>query len=271
MKLSIAIPDSCLSDENTNLGKTRKTSIFARACAIFEVETIFVYRDSGTEEDSKLLLTILKYLDTPQYLRRSVFSKVNELKYAGVLHPLKIPSHNVSSDPKKISASSIREGAVTSHKGKKFLDVGITTLIPYFGKENIGKRITVQFKKGFPDLEIKEISKKSIAKYWGYDVKEKGTLFNTLSTWDEQIVLTSRKGKIFSKGQIKQILNSKQTLVVFGSPERGIHQILQGKLDSLQNVKILNFFPKQATETIRLEEAVLGTLSILNICKAGYI
>jgi len=92
MKLSIAIPDSCLSDENTNLGKTRKISIFARACAIFEVETIFIYRDNGSEEDSKLLLTILKYLDTPQYLRRSVFSKVNELKYAGVLHPLKIPS-----------------------------------------------------------------------------------------------------------------------------------------------------------------------------------
>jgi len=32
----------------------------------------------------------------------------------------------------------------------------------------------------------------------------------------------------------------------------------------MQNAKVINFFPHQATETVRLEEAILGTLSILN-------
>jgi hypothetical protein len=31
----------------------------------------------------------------------------------------------------------------------------------------------------------------------------------------------------------------------------------------------LNFFPNQATETVRLEEALLGTLSIINAYAAG--
>ena len=109
MKLSIAIPDSCLVDESTNLDKSRKISLIARTCAIFEIDAIFVYHENGTKEDLKLLLTILKYLETPQYLRRRVFAKINELKYAGILHPLKIPSHNVTSDSTKISASNIRE------------------------------------------------------------------------------------------------------------------------------------------------------------------
>jgi len=35
-------------------------------------------------------------------------------------------------------------------------------------------------------------------------------------------------------------------------------------MSKLQNSKTLNFFPNQATETVRLEEALLGTLSIIN-------
>ena len=60
-------------------------------------------------------------------------------------------------------------------------------------------------------------------------------------------------------------------LVVFGSTEKGIHEILGGNIKKIQNSKIWNFFPNQATETVRLEEAVLGTLSILNIMRTGYI
>jgi predicted SPOUT superfamily RNA methylase MTH1 len=58
-------------------------------------------------------------------------------------------------------------------------------------------------------------------------------------------------------------------LVVFGSPEKGVHEILGGKMKNIQNAKTLNFFPNQATETVRLEEAILGTLSIINSHRIG--
>jgi predicted SPOUT superfamily RNA methylase MTH1 len=265
MKLSVAIPDSSLSDESLKIDKTRKISVLARACAIFRIDTIYVYQESNLKEDRNLILTVLKYLETPQFLRRRLFPKINDLKFAGVLQPLKIPSHITPANPKKIVKGDIREGIIVGMKGKKFVDVGINQLVQYFGKNPIGKRTTIQFREGYPNFSIKEISKEEISGYWGYSVKERANLFGLLSEWKGNVILTSRKGKPVSKEQINKYVKSDiPTLVVFGSPEKGIHQILGPKMKNVQNAKSLNFFPQQATETVRLEEALLGTLAIIN-------
>ncbi len=269
MNLSIAIPDSALSDEILKIDKTRKISIIARACAIFRVNTIYIYHEEHNKEDRNLILLILRYLDTPQFLRKRLFPKMNELKFAGVLHPLKIPSHTASIDAKKIKKGDVRDGITVNFKGKKFVDVGINQLIPYFGKEPIGKRITVQFKKDYPKFEVKSITKEQTPTYWGFNVKERANLFSLISEWKGFTIVTSRKGKIAKKDQIlKYTKSSDPILLVFGSPEKGVHQILGKKMDKLQNSKILNFFPHQATETVRLEEALLGSLAIINAYNA---
>ena len=265
MKISIAIPDSCLSDESTQLNKSRKISNIARASSIFRVETIYVYNDNAEKNDRILLMTVLKYLNTPPFLRKRLFPKINELKYAGVLHPIKISSHIMPSNPKKIKDGDVREAVVVISKGKKFVDIGISSLIPYYGKENVGNKITIQFKKGFPDLSIKDISKEEIPEYWGYMVKERSNLAGILSSWNGKIILTSKKGKNHNGLHIKKYLNSNEsTLVVFGTVDKGIHEILGGKIKQVQNSHIVNFFPQQGTETVRFEEALLGVLSILN-------
>ena len=267
MKISIAIPDSSLSDEITQKEKSSKISKIARACAIFHIDQIFIYHETfGEKSDAILMSTILKYLETPQYFRRNLYPKMDLLKYSGILHPLNIPSHSKISDPRKIKTGDAREGIIVSVKGTKLIDAGIKKLIPYFGKEKIGKRVTIQFKSGYPNFSIKEISKDSLKDYWGYKVKERGSLHSLLTSWDGKILLTSRKGKMFNKESSKWIFDSTdRMLVVFGSPERGLHEILGGKINQIQNSKILNFFPNQATDTVRLEEAIIGILSILNI------
>ena len=64
---------------------------------------------------------------------------------------------------------------------------------------------------------------------------------------------------------MNEMRNSKQPiLIVFGSTKKGIHDILGSKINNIQDSKTVNFFPNQGTETVRLEEAVLGCLSILN-------
>ena len=45
MKLSIAIPDSALSDEKTLENKTRKIAFIARSCGIFRINEIIIYDD----------------------------------------------------------------------------------------------------------------------------------------------------------------------------------------------------------------------------------
>ncbi len=270
MKLSVAIPESALSDESLKLDKTRKISVLARACAIFKIDTIYVYQEDNYREDGNLIITILKYLETPQFLRRRLYPKMNELKYAGVLLPLKIPSHSTPADSKKINMGDVREGVVISIKGKRFVDVGINEYIPFFGNGNVGKRATVQFKTGYPNFSVKEIQKSEAPQYWGYAVKERASLFSLLTEWQGNTIITSKKGKTATKEQLAKYMTSDlPILVVFGSPEKGVHEILGGKMKNVQNAKILNFFPNQATETVRLDEAVLGTLSIINVYKVG--
>ena len=265
MKLSVAIPESALSDDSLKIDKTRKISVLARACSIFKIDTIYVYQDGNNKQDGSLLVMILKYLETPQFLRRRLFPKMNDLKFAGVLQPLKIPSHITPANSKKINRGNVREGIVVSIKGKRFVDVGINQLIQFFGKTSIGKRVTVQFKEGYPKLSVKEIDKNEVPDYWGYSVKERANLFSLLNEWKGNIIITSRKGKTATKEQISKYTKSEQpTLIVFGSPEKGVHEILGGRIKNIQNSKVLNFFPDQATQTIRLEEALLGTLAIIN-------
>ena len=272
MGLSIAIPESSLSDESLKIDKTRKISVLARACAIFKIDTIFVYQEGNNKQDGNLLVMILKYLETPQFLRKRLFPKINDLKFAGVLHPLRIPNHVTPANPKKIKVKDVREGIVVAVKGKKFVDVGINQLIPFFGSTPIGKRTTVQFKQEHPNFSVKEIKKDEVPTYWGYSVKERANLFSLLSEWKGNIILTSRKGRTATKDQLTKYTNSDQpTLVVFGSPEKGIHEILGNKIKNVQNAKSLNFFPDQATETVRLEEALLGTLAIINAQKRDNI
>ena len=267
MKISVAIPDSSLVDESTQLGKSMKISLIARACAIFRVETIHIYHESsGSEADRALLRTILKYLETPQYLRRGLFKKIAELKFSGSLSPLKIPHHLYTSDPEKIKIGDIREGVVIFANGRKHVDVGVKKLITYSGEEEAGKRVTVKFKTGYPDFSVSKVSRDDVKEYWGYDVKESANLRTLLSRWNSNVILTSKKGRTIHKAQkyFSEISNT-SVLVVFGSPERGLHEILGKPINEIPRSQILNFFPEQATETVRLEEAILGTLAILNI------
>jgi len=205
LTLSIAIPDSSLKDETTQVNKTRKISIIARACAIFKVKEIFIYKEKNyNRNDSILLSTLLKYLETPQYFRKQLFPKMNILKYAGVLYPLKIQNHLKTPDPKKIQVGDMRDAIIINYKGKKFVDVGINQLIPFFGNEKYGTRIAVQIKTVRPKFSVKIIPRNEISEYWGYKVKEGSNLFSVLTAWNGNIILTSRKGKILTKSHTQK-------------------------------------------------------------------
>ena len=268
MNISIAIPDSSLSDEKTLENKTRKISSIARSCGIFRINEIIIYRDGKkNESDLKLFVTILKYLETPQYFRKTIFGKTNLLRFVGVLPPLKIPNQTGTSNPEEIKKNEMREAVVVRVKGQKGVDIGVGHIINYYSKHDIGKRIIVKIKNGFPNFSVKEIRKEEIPSYWSYNVKQAGNLFSVLSNWNGIKILTSRKGKRFNPQQnIDELRKSDvPVLLVFGSTDRGIHDILGNKINNLQNSRIVNFFPNQGTETVRIEEAILGCLSVLNM------
>jgi len=206
LTLSIAIPDSSLKDETTQVNKTRKISIIARACAIFKVKEIFIYKEKNyNRNDSVLLSTLLKYLETPQYFRNQLFPMMNILKYAGVLYPLKIQNHLKTSDQKKIQVGDIRDAIIINYKGKKFVDVGINQLIPFFGNEKYGTRIAVQIKTVRPKFSVKIIPRNEISEYWGYKVKEGSNLFSILTAWNGNIILHQEREKFLQNHILKNM------------------------------------------------------------------
>ena len=128
-----------------------------------------------------------------------------------------------------------------------------------------GTRIAVKIIDTKPKFTIKEISREDVKDYWGYKVKERGNLFSILSSWTGKIILTSKKGKIFTAPDTGKFIKSNDPILfVFGTTNKGIHEILGTDIKKIQNSKIINFFPNQATQTVRLEEAILGILSIIN-------
>jgi predicted SPOUT superfamily RNA methylase MTH1 len=270
--LWITIPDSSLSDEQTKRDKSIKIAQFARACSIFKVKRIYIYHDSLShfeKDDPHLLKTILRYLDTPQYLRKIVFPMMHQLQYAGILHPIKAPHHRVVDDIKKIKAGDIRTGVVLKVKGQLFVEVGLGSLVPFMGDGFEGKKVNVRFTESYPNLKGVQAIEEDIFDYWGYEVKEVPSISKLLTSVEKtDIIITSRKGRHFKniEAQLAEHAKSVQNiLVAFGSPKYGLHEILAKEGASIKPYQyVVNMFPNQGTETVRLEEAVLGGLAILN-------
>jgi predicted SPOUT superfamily RNA methylase MTH1 len=268
----IAIPDSSLSDEQTKRDKSIKIGQFARACSIFRVKRIYIYHDSLSrfeKDDPDLLKTLLRYLDTPQYLRKMLFPMMHQLQYAGILHPIKAPHHRVLEDIKKVKVGDVRTGIIVKVKGQLFLEVGLGSLVPFMGEGVEGKKVNVRFTSSYPNLKAVQATEEDIFDYWGYEVKDVPSISKLLTSVEKTIIIiTSRKGRYFKNieaGLAERAKNIQKILVAFGSPRHGLHDILAKEGASTKPYEyVVNTFPNQGTETVRLEEAVLGTLAILN-------
>lgn len=268
----IAIPDSSLSDEQTKRDKSIKIAQFARACSIFRVSKIYVYHDMLSQfegDDANLLLTILQYLDTPQYLRKILYPRMHQLEYAGILHPIKAPHHKPPEDIKKVRAGDIRTGVIAKIKGQLFVEVGLGSVVPFSGQGFEGKKVNVKFTSPYPNLRAIEASDSEIGDYWGYEVKQVPSITRLVAGLENtQTIVASRKGSFFKNAEAKlleRVSNARNLLVIFGAPRYGVHELLAKEGGNLKsNEFVINMFPNQATETVRLEEAVLGTLAILN-------
>ena len=270
--LWVTIPDSSLSDEQTKRDKSIKIAQFARACSIFRVKRVYIYHDSLShfeKDDSQLLKTILRYLDTPQYLRKMLFPIMHQLQYAGILHPIKAPHHRVVEDIKKVKAGDIRTGVIVKAKGQLFVEVGLGSPVLFVGKGHEGKRVNARFTSSYPNLMAVQATEQDIPDYWGYEVKEIGSISRLLSSVEKSvIIMTSRRGRYFKNIEAElaeRIKNVQNIIVAFGAPKHGLHEILAKEDASIKpDQYVVNMFPNQGTETVRLEEAVLGALAILN-------
>ena len=277
-KLAIAIPTSVISDTPHLREKTSKTGLIGRAAAVFRVDEIIVYSDNTgkgkQKKEADLIALLLSYLETPQYLRKRFFKIDPRLRYAGILPPLRTPHHPLNRKTKKLKIGEYREGVTLSRtKEGVLVDIGVER--PALMRENqwaLGKRLTLQIVTADERVEVQAVSRDEVPSYWGYKVKVENRCFGSLVEDGkvDLIVATSKLGAKFADVAEKigeQWLRSEYTLVAFGAPARGLHEIVGDEgadLDDLADF-VVNMVPEQGTATVRTEEALFASLAILNV------
>jgi len=272
----VAIPASVVSDVPHLREKTHKVGLIGRALAVFRIDEVIIYSDILNVDQSRelrFISTILSYMETPQYLRKSFFGMMPELRYAGILPPLRTPHHPTRSRKKDLKAGEFREGVVVSGcKRGVFVDVGVEQpiLIPDVSLRP-GTRVTVKIISDGDNPKAILINSSEIPIYWGYKVAISSFPLGRMikERAFDMVIATSRLGEPLMKVKDKLLerwWGSKQILIAFGSPTQGLHEIVRQEGFNLNELAdfIVNTIPRQATETVRTEEALYATLAILN-------
>ena len=271
---AILIPSSLTMESRDSRVNTLKVGQIARAAAVFQYNRIVIYRDPE-RNDSRFMAMVLRYMETPQYLRRMLIPRREELCHVGTLPPLRTAHHPINSKSESLKIGEFRVGAVVESVGSDngvWVEIGINRPIPLRTEEKIpvGQRLNVRIFSHEP-LAAEPVDPKDIPHYWGYETEIVESLESYLATKHEQgsyVVLASRYGKgltpeILSKmGQQGQ---KRDLAVVFGSPARGVDAFLSK--ESMDRYEMINTIPHQGTETVRVEEAVFATLALLNLVR----
>ena len=276
-KLSIAIPASVVSDTPHLREKTSKIGLIGRAAAIFRVGKIIVYPDNSKVNqtpDMNLIAKLLAYVETPQYLRKKIFKLEPELQYAGILPPLRTPHHPINRRIEGLRVGEYREGLIVSKTTEGALvDIGVEQ--PALASDlqlSVSKRVTVKIVKIDKRVEVEQVNHDEIPEYWGYRViVENHSFVDIVKNGDFDLVIaTSKYGAPFAdaaKDIAGKWMKASTILIAFGAPTHGLNEIAKAEGFRLNDVAdfAVNIIPRQGTETVRTEEALIASLAILNV------
>ena len=229
--VSVALPASLTLDIPHLREKTARLGFVARALATFRAEEAIIYRDrAGAEIDreARLIEKMLTYIETPQYLRRLVFKMDPDLQYAGTLPPLRTPNHPDKQNP---SPGLLREGVVVQSGPSSMVEAGFRNLVRVRSKLPTSGRITIRLTRSSPELEGEIVEPSGLTIYWGFRVARGNVTLSEVvrNRKFDLTISTSRKGtdvREITSDLREKWKSSKRPLIVFGSPNDGVPEIL---------------------------------------------
>lgn len=262
----MAFPDTVLEDRESLKDKTAKLGTIARICSVFGVDSVMVFHDPRGRGESSLIRKILEYLETPQYLRRRLFPLDDSLRFAGLLPPLRIPSHKSKVPVEKLRTGEYREGVVLTDG--RTVDIGLDQ--PLSIRQNLaaGRRVTVRIATNHP-LQGVLVERTEPKEYWGYAVEVLGLEQVLADSRFPMKLATSRKGDALSstiEPLRKEFASSPGVMAVFGSPSRGLFEMSKNLRERSRFV--VNLYPEQKAVTVRTEEAMASALYLLEVVTA---
>lgn len=287
--VSLAVPGSVIDNTQNKQLATFVAGQIARAAAIFCVDELVVIDDSAPDDQglvssgAAFLARIAQFMETPQYLRKSLIQLHPDLQFAGLLPPLDAPHHLRVTEWKRY-----REGVILrSELGKgSFADIGLdrTAFVPQAIAPmtrvtlDVGDAATVKF---MPDFGENMIIAKAVnpsaprelhGLYWGYTTRIargltglfKGGPFR--DGYDLKIG-TSERGEVIPSNML-QLPAFQHALITFGGLD-GIERFYSADQGWAKRSPedtfdmYLNTCPNQGSRTIRTEEAILISLACM--------
>jgi predicted SPOUT superfamily RNA methylase MTH1 len=274
-KLTVAIPCSFVADVPHLREKTSRIGFLGRALGIFKVDEVEIYADmSGNESASqgRIIAGVLGYMETPQHLRKHLVRMNPDLRFAGILPPLRTPNHPTSRRSSDLKPSEVREGvAVQTNSQVSMVDIGVESLVEVPTRLHRGARVSVRIMRTGSKITAEVVDQSRIDIYWGFRVTLKNLPLGRLiqESKPDVVVATSRLGKrvdMMLEQLRTSIAGASTVLLAFGSPKRGLQEILAQESMNLGAVAgfTVNFVPNQGTQTVRTEEAIYSALAFLN-------
>ncbi|MGC8895951.1 MAG: putative RNA uridine N3 methyltransferase [Candidatus Bathyarchaeia archaeon] len=276
-KISITIPASVVSDTPHLREKTTKVGFIGRAAAIFNVDEIIIYPDDAKvnqKNEISLIVTLLSYMETPQYLRKRLFKLKPELHYAGILPPLRTPHHPLNRRIKNLKVGEYREGVTLSKtRDGTLIDIGVEQPALIANKQlPMQKRVTVKIVKVEKWVEVELANRSEIPEYWGYTVTVEPKSFGALVKRGgfDLTIATSKYGAPLvdvAEKISERWKKAEKILLAFGAPTKGLYEIVKNEGLNLNGIVdfVVNTIPMQGTETVRTEEALIASLAVFNM------
>ncbi|GFQ06387.1 putative methyltransferase c9orf114 [Phtheirospermum japonicum] len=284
---TIALPGSIIDNAQSLELATRLAGQIARAATIFRIDEVVIFDSKSVSDDAStdilendlgenesgtaFLIRVLRYLETPQYLRKSLFPKHNSLRFVGLLPPLDAPHHL-----RKHEWASYREG-ITREKVDSvgtLVDVGLSKNVMIDEVLEPGKRVTVEMGTNRnldagPRKIVPSSRPREEGMYWGYKVRYAPNISSVFKNcpyqggYDHRIG-TSEHGLVIKSSELT-LPSFRHLLIAFGGLA-GLEECVEedGNLKG-KNVRdmfdsYLNICPNQGSRTIRTEEAIFISL-----------
>ncbi|XP_057546189.1 uncharacterized protein LOC130825143 [Amaranthus tricolor] len=289
--VSIAIPSSIIGNAQSDELATRLAGQIARAATIFRIDEVVVFDNNSTSRDdptttnmgtsegdrrnAAFFIRILRYLETPQYLRKHLIPRHSNLRCVGLLPPLDAPHHL-----RKHEWASYREGVTLQEKAPNsvgtLVDVGLDKNVVIDKALESGTRVTVAMgtDRNLSTGTLLQVVDPSTPReqegmYWGYKVRYAPNLSSVIEncTYEggyDYVIGTSEHGQVIKSSELC-VPAFRHLLIAFGGLaglEECIEQDkkLKGKDASFVFHSYLNLCPHQGSRTIRSEEAVFIAL-----------
>jgi predicted SPOUT superfamily RNA methylase MTH1 len=132
--------------------------------------------------------------------------------------------------------------------------------------------MTIRLTKDLPELEGEIVEPSRLTIYWGFRVARGNVSLPEIvrSRKFDLTISTSRKGtdvREITPDLTTKWKSASHPLIVFGSPNEGIPEILARSGMNVSNAMDfnLNTIPDQGVETVRTEEALWSSLALLNV------